>query len=70
MDSLEDRLVSLEEKFSHQDDLMSKLNIIIADQENVIGELVEAVMEFKSAMGATDGGMSVQNAQDDKPPHY
>ena len=68
MDLTEKRLISLEEKFSYQDELVGELNLIVAAHEKVIHRLMT---ELQSLRESSDGGeSSKRSAADDKPPHY
>ncbi len=67
----EKRLIALEEKFSHQDHLLTELNAIVTKQEFIIDELVKHVNHLiaSSTQEATEQ-MTLENLKDYKPPHY
>jgi SlyX protein len=66
---LEDRIIALEEKYSHQDELVYQLNKIVAKQELIIESLVHEVENLREmANSANQGGQ--RSLQDDVPPHY
>ena len=67
MDELEQRIIALEEKYSHQDHLVSELNKMVPKQEQTIEELVNYIQLIKDDKGSSN---SVQNLEDEVPPHY
>jgi len=69
MNDLEARIVALEEKFSHQDDLVFELNKIVADQQTTIIELIKEVGSI-GEMASASAGSNMANLKDDVPPHY
>ncbi len=70
MESIEKRVVSLEEKYSYQDDLVFKLNRIVADQDRIISDLVNQVKSLSEMINSAGGGANSRNLEDDVPPHY
>ncbi|OUR97287.1 hypothetical protein A9Q84_13250 [Halobacteriovorax marinus] len=68
MSDLEVRIVSLEEKFSHQDELVFELNKIVANQQEVIVELIKEVRSLGQL--SNQDGSSMSGLKDDVPPHY
>lgn len=70
-EALEKRIVDLEEKFCHQDHLLSQLNEVVTKQEFIIDELVSHVRNLVAAQGEQSGEqMTLENLKDFKPPHY
>jgi uncharacterized coiled-coil protein SlyX len=65
MNDLDTRLNSLEEKFSFQDDLLNKLNMIVAEHERTIASLIEHIKSIRD-----EEGRSSSEAKDEVPPHY
>lgn len=68
MGDLEKRLSDLEIKFSYQDEMLSELSLVIAEQQMVIDHLksmLQAISEQSS-----DEGAQGRTLADDKPPHY
>jgi SlyX protein len=62
---LETRLVDLEIKYSHQEELLEQLNKIVAKQSRVIEKLSRELNELKlSSINAQE------NIGSEKPPHY
>ena len=66
---LEQRIVSLEEKFSHQDHLVDQLNQIVTAQQLVIEQLKKDVLELKLSQNSS-GNQGGRTLKDDVPPHY
>lgn len=66
MNELEKRLISLEEKFSYQDEIVTELNKIVSDQQSTISFLVK---EIKGLSEMASSGTSM-NLKDEVPPHY
>tara|TARA_Y100000385_G_C12970031_1_gene583607 strand:- start:647 stop:856 length:210 start_codon:yes stop_codon:yes gene_type:complete len=62
---LESRIIDLEIKFSHQEDLLAELNKIVTQHEFTIDKMIKEINELKltSISGQSDGGQ-------EKPPHY
>lgn len=70
--SLEDKLIDLESRYSHQEDLLQQLNDIVASQgrqldilENRIQLMVGRISDLQSQIPVT--GETVAN---EPPPHY
>lgn len=64
-DSLETRIVQLEERFSHQDYLITELNKIVADQQSSI-DFFRSELRALSELGESNSN----SLKDDVPPHY
>ena len=65
----EDRLVDIEVKLAHQDQLLIDLDKVVTDQQAKIMELEELVTTLIDRMRAIGEGSS-DAAQDERPPHY
>ncbi len=72
MEELEKRVLELESRFSFLDDLLQKLNEVVADQQLQISEsdrlnqlLRQRIAELSEQIG--EGG---NTSSDEKPPHY
>jgi SlyX protein len=66
----EERLVDIETKLAHQDQLLIELNDVITDQQAKImklEQLYSALVERVRSMGEALGG---DPSQDERPPHY
>ena len=66
--AMEERLIELEVKFSHQDELLSELNILVSKQEVMIEGLALELKKY-SEQGATKG-LTIDTLKDEVPPHY
>ena len=67
----EKRLIALEEKFSHQEHLLSELNSIVTKQEFIIDELLKHVNNLIAGANAERSeALTLDNLKDYKPPHY
>ena len=66
----EERLIEIESKLAHQDQLLFQLNDVITDQQAKIMQLEElytALADRVRSLGETmPGGVS----RDERPPHY
>ncbi len=68
---LEDRIISLEEKYSHQDELVNQLNSIVAQQETMIEGLAFELKSLREAFQQTsNGNTNGPSLMDEVPPHY
>jgi SlyX protein len=65
---LEERLIELEVKFSHQDFLMDELNRIVADQQRFIEKLQQDINDLR--LSQSESGTQPRSLADDVPPHY
>jgi SlyX protein len=66
----EDRIISLEIKFSHQDHFLMQLNEVVMNQSKVIERLEKDMIDLKSAMNAGSQVDPNRTPAEDKPPHY
>jgi SlyX protein len=71
----ESRLIEIETRLAHQDQLLIELNEVVSDQqtqlmrlEDLCAVLIER-MRLLAEAGSGDGG-SGDGAQDERPPHY
>ncbi len=66
----EERLIDIESKLAHQDQLMFELNKVVTEQQAKIMQLEQlctSLVERVRAMGESIPG---DGSQDDRPPHY
>ena len=66
----EERLVEIESKLAHQDQLVYELNDVVTDQQAKIMQLealVESLLERVRALGEAT---PAESAGDERPPHY
>jgi len=62
---IEERLISLEIRFAHQDDFLDQLNKIVVAQQSRIERLEKEMLELRRV---TDPETNLEKNQ--KPPHY
>lgn len=69
MEELDKRLIDLEIKFTHQEELLQELNQIVARQQMIIEKLTKEVIHLNELYSKSDvqGNRSLS---DEKPPHY
>lgn len=68
--SIEERIIELEIRFSHQDEFIRQLNETVVTQQKQIEMLEKAVLELRKDQGSSDGVTKIQGLKEDKPPHY
>lgn len=66
---LEDRIIELEIKFAHQDQLVDELNKIITNQQMSIEKLSKDIENLKLSLEGNAGSTN-RSLEDDVPPHY
>ncbi len=66
---LEKKLIDLEIRYTHMEDLVNELNLIVAKQQTVIEGLQREVVMLVQSNSKSDvqGG---RTAKDEVPPHY
>lgn len=69
MDQLDKRLIDLEIKFTHQEELLNELNQIVAKQQLYIEKLVEEVKLLRESHSKSEI-QGTRSLKDDIPPHY
>ena len=62
---MEKRIIDLEIKYTHQEDLLEQLNRIVTKQQFTIDALIKEVNELKLASLNGDGEIT-----NERPPHY
>lgn len=67
---MEERLINLEVKFSHQDEFIMQLNKIVTEQQERIERLEKESLELRRIIEAMDGGNDALSLENSKPPHY
>jgi SlyX protein len=65
----EDRLVDIEVKLAHQDQLLIDLDRIVTDQQSKIMQLEELVASLIDRVRSMGEG-AADSQQDERPPHY
>lgn len=66
----EERIINLEIKFSHQDQLLDDLNKIVTAQQLTIERLEKEILDLKRSINTENGISGNRSLADDKPPHY
>tara|TARA_B110000263_G_C14897464_1_gene324615 strand:- start:189 stop:395 length:207 start_codon:yes stop_codon:yes gene_type:complete len=67
---LEKKIVELEEKIAHLQNILDDLNMVIFHQGKQIDKLSIETKELKIKLQNFNDSQSVQDVNDDKPPHY
>ncbi len=67
---MEERIINLEIKFSHQDEFLQELNQIVVNQQKTIDRLEKEILDLKRNINSESGVDSRRTLLDDKPPHY
>lgn len=63
---LEQRVVELEIRYTHQEELLRALDDVVREQRTVIDRLVRAIEDLRAAQA--EGGQTPPH--DEQPPHY
>ncbi len=66
----EDRLIEIESKLAHQDQLMLELNDVVTEQQAKIMQLEQLCSSLVDRVRAMGESISGDAPQDDRPPHY
>ena len=66
----EERIINLEIKFSHQDQLPEDLNKVVTAQQLTIERLEREILDLKRSINSESGISGTRTLADDKPPHY
>lgn len=66
----EERLVNIESKLAHQDQLLVELNDVITDQQAKIMKLEELCVSLVDRVRSIGESVSGDAAVDERPPHY
>jgi len=64
------RLIEIETKLAHQDDLVNALNTVVTDQQAQIVRLEELCRVLTSRVRAISEAETSGGPEDDRPPHY
>lgn len=68
-DEIDHRLTELEIKASFAEDLLDRLDTIVARQQAQIEQLLQELARLRQQMPAADGG-TPRSLRDELPPHY
>ncbi len=68
----EDRIIDIETKLAHQEQLLDELNAVVTDQQSRIDRLTERCDSLLSRIRAMGegGGAEAGSPDDERPPHY
>jgi len=66
----EERLVDIEVKLAHQDQLLVDLNDVVTKQQEKIMELEQLCASLVDRVRSIGEASPVGGAQDEQPPHY
>ncbi len=66
----EDRLIDIESKLAHQDQLMLELNDVVTEQQAKIMQLEQLCNSLLARVRAISEAAPGDVPQDDRPPHY
>ncbi len=66
----ENRLIEIETKLAHQEDLLETLNTVVTEQAAQISRLEELNRSLIDRVKSIADASSVDSPQDDRPPHY
>ena len=66
----EDRLVDIESKLAHQDQLLHELNDVVTTQQAKIMQLEQLCQSLVDRVRAIGEAVPAEAAADDRPPHY
>lgn len=67
---IEERIIDLEIRFSHQDDFLTKLNEVVLSQGKLIERLEKELLDLKRSTNLDTLVDPNRTLLDDKPPHY
>jgi SlyX protein len=68
--SPEDRLIAIESKIAHQEDLVESLNQTIYQQQKKIDQLEDLFSALVRRVKDSAGGPSDRQIDNERPPHY
>lgn len=66
----EERLVDIETKLAHQEQLVLELNDVVTEQQQKIMQLEELLASLVERFRSLGDGASLEGNQDQRPPHY
>lgn len=69
-DHLENRLIDIELKLTHQEDTVDALNKIVYEQQKKIDELEKVLGALARQVKETASSLNERNAANERPPHY
>ena len=66
----DDRLIGIESKLAHQEQLLLELNDVITEQQSRIMQLEQLSTSLVERVRAIGEGSPDDGPQDERPPHY
>ncbi len=66
----EDRLIDIETKLAHQEQLLSELNAALTDQQVQLSRLESLCQSLTDRLQSLVDSAAVDQATDERPPHY
>ena len=66
----EKKIIELEEKIAHLQNMLDDLNMVVFRQGKLIDKLNLETKELKTKLQDSNDSQSNQTVNDDKPPHY
>ena len=66
----EERLIELESRIAHQDQVLHELNEVVTDQQAQLTQLKEMYRSLVDRVRALGEGMPAGDPGDERPPHY
>ena len=66
----EERLVEIESKLAHQDQMLIELNDVVTQQQEKIMKLEELSRSLVDRVRSMRDAMPADASQDEQPPHY
>jgi SlyX protein len=70
MKEIEQRLIALEEKFSHQDYIIEEMNKVVSEQQQTIDYLRNELKALSEVANSGSSTLTINNLKDEVPPHY
>jgi SlyX protein len=66
----EERLVDIESRLAHQDQLLNELNDVVTQQQQKIMNLEELCRSLVDRIRSMGNALAADAPQDEQPPHY
>jgi SlyX protein len=66
----EDRLIDIETKLAHQDQLLFELNVVVTEQQARIMQLEQMGTSLLARIREIGAAQPDDRPQDERPPHY
>ncbi len=66
----ESKIIEIETKLAHQDQLLEELNVVLTDQQTQLMRLDELFSAMLERIRSMDNSDADSAPQDERPPHY